>query len=443
MSSLIPQLELAQQRYISANPASATAYNNRAQHLPAGNTRSILHNSPFPITFSTGASCYLRSADNKEYINFLGEYTAGLFGASNKQIHDAIRKALDGGLSLSGCTPQEAILARRICGRFGLGKIRFTNSGTEANMIAIAAARIATGRQTIMVFTGGYHGSTLSFPASGPPHALNLPHDFLVLPYNDTAALESALETLPESSLAAILVEPMLGAGGCIAGTVDFLRALRHAASDHDAILIVDEVQTSRLGWMGLARKLGITPDVITLGKYLGGGAPIGIVGSINGSRHGAEALAVFETTPHSGTFNNNALTMAAGIAAADVLSPQRLAAVNHLGDELRHAVEELLTTRLGAHARCMGMRGLGSLNNFWFANDEVRMLWWFWAVSKGMYVSPRGFLALTLEHTKVETDQLVEVVAGFVDQYEHILQSVQGNTFHGELVKAIEARIG
>ena len=198
--------------------------------MPGGNTRTSLFHDPFPLCMTQGSGCRLVDADGHEYIDFLGEFTAGIFGHSPEPLKAAIRTALDSGINLSSHNQLEGELAALIRARFAsMDLLRFTNSGTEANLMAIAAAKAFNGRQKVLVFEGGYHGGVLSFPKRGTP--ITVPHQFLIAPYNDLAR---ACELVREhrDDLAAILVEPLLGAGGCIPGTPEFLSGLRDAATE-------------------------------------------------------------------------------------------------------------------------------------------------------------------------------------------------------------------
>lgn len=136
-------------RFIAENPKSDALHTSRLDYLPNGNTRSVLHYYPFPVCFRSGRGCYLTSVDGKEYIDFLGEYTAGLFGHSHPVILDSLKYALYNGVNLGGVNELEGQLAEAMCKRFGLGRVRFTNSATEANVMALAAAKIYTGRQKV------------------------------------------------------------------------------------------------------------------------------------------------------------------------------------------------------------------------------------------------------------------------------------------------------
>jgi glutamate-1-semialdehyde 2,1-aminomutase len=175
-------------RYRARHPASARQLELAAEVLPGGNTRSVLFQAPFPLVMVRGQGCRLRDADGHEYLDALGEFTAGLYGHSAAPIREAIVDALDGGLSLSSHTLREVELAREIAARFpSMELLRFTNSGTEANLLALAAALAHTGRRKMLVFEGAYHGGVLSFggAASSP---VNVPHQWLPTPYNDLDA---------------------------------------------------------------------------------------------------------------------------------------------------------------------------------------------------------------------------------------------------------------
>jgi glutamate-1-semialdehyde 2,1-aminomutase len=161
----------------AANPKSLAQHSAAAAVMPGGNTRTVLYHDPFPLTIARGDGCRLWDLDGHEYVDMLGEVTAGIFGHTNQVIRSAVISALDRGIDLSGHTVAEAELARVICDRFpSIALVRFTNSGTDANLMALAAATAFTGRRQILVFQGGYHGAVLSFVRGRS--ATNVPHDF-------------------------------------------------------------------------------------------------------------------------------------------------------------------------------------------------------------------------------------------------------------------------
>ena len=346
-------LAKAHSTYTNLNPSSLQAYQSARNHLPGGNTRTVLHANPFPITFASGNGCTLTSLDGHTYTDFLGEFTAGIYGHNNATIRAAIDAALNRGWSLGGNNIYEKELAKLVCERFtpAMELVRFTNSGTEANMMAVATAMAWTGRNKILVFRGGYHGATLSFrnpPKGSVTKSVNLPHEWVVGAYNDIAQTEQVLSALPPESLAVILVEPMLGNAGAIPGSLSFLQFLRSYASSHGALLIFDEVMTSRLSYHGLGYKLGIKPDLMTLGKWVGGGMSFGAFGGRK------DIMEIYDPTKsgglaHAGTFNNNVISMAAGCAGCKVLDEETTNRLNTLGERMKEMVNDVVEKHLYA----------------------------------------------------------------------------------------------
>ena len=331
------------------NTLSFKAHRAACEHLPGGNTRTVLHASPFPLTFTSGRGSTILSLDGREYVDFLGEYTAGIYGHSNPTIRAALNKALDNGWNFGGNNVYEKELAKLVCERFSptMELVRFANSGTEANMLAIATAIAWTGRKKILAFESGYHGSTIGFRMPPAKRSVNLPHEWVVGKYNDIASTEKLLASLEDGALAAIIVEPMLGSGGAIPGTHEFLTFLREAANICGAVLIFDEVMTSRLGYRGLGHKLGIQPDLMTLGKWVGGGMSFGAFG---GRR---EIMGMYDPVTkvltHAGTFNNNIMSMAAGCAGMKLLDEEAIERLNNTGEKLKSKVNGLLC-KYGLH---------------------------------------------------------------------------------------------
>src|SRR5499427_1604402 len=301
----------AEELYRARNPRSLAQHREACEAMPGGNTRSAIHVDPFPLTMVRGEGARLWDLDGHEYVDFLSEFTAGSYGHSHPRIRKAIEQALEGGLNFGAHNAIEARFAAAVCARFpSIELVRFTNSGTEANLMAVSAARAITGRPKVLVFAGGYHGGVFYFRGHGS--RLNAPFDYLLGPYNDVAAVEKLVRP-HRAELAAILVEPMQGTTGCIPAERSFLGGLRALASETGALLIFDEVMTSRLAPGGLQEVHGILPDLTTLGKYVGGGMSFGAFG---GRAHLMERFDPRrpDAFQHAGTFNNNVLTMNAGL---------------------------------------------------------------------------------------------------------------------------------
>ena len=273
--------------------------------------------------------------------------------------------------------------------------VRFTNSGTEAKSLAIATAVAFTGRRRVMAFEGAYHGSLLMF--GEPKSPINVPHYFLVAPYNDIEAARAAIRTHARE-LACILVEPMLGSGGCIPGDPAFLNVLVQEARTCGSILIFDEIQTSRLSMGGRQALLGIRPDLTTLGKYHGGGLSFGAFGG-RADLMSLDHPAKPGHLSHAGTFNNNVLSIASGFEGlSKVLTAQALADLNGRLYRLRNQ----LTGIFQEYGTGLTVTGLGSLMNFHSRGDPsaramTLALLFFDLLERGFYCAPRGFIALSL----------------------------------------------
>jgi len=393
--------------YTRNNPNSLALYRKAKTALPGGNTRTVLHYSPFPITVRRAQGAHLVDVDGHQYQDFLGEYTAGLYGHSHPKIAQALSRALSDGLTFGSPTEQEGHLGALICERFpAVARLRFCNSGTEANMLALSSARAHTGRTDIMVVDGSYHGGVLSFAGENP---LNAPFPTHRIPFND---LETATETINTvgDRLAALIIEPMIGAGGCIPADADFLKGLREATETVGALLIFDEVMTSRHGPGGLHGMYGLLPDLVTFGKYLGGGMSFGAFGGR------ADILDRFDPSrpdawPHAGTFNNNVFSMTAGLVGlSEIYTPEVAEAFFAQGERCREKLAESLSTlQLPVH-----VTGMGSMMALHFGLQAPRApyspppgypdlyeLVHLKMMAKGQFYARRGMINLSLPVTE------------------------------------------
>src|ERR1700733_5460426 len=176
-------LNEAKETYVTSAPRSLARYVEATTVMPGGNTRTVLHYAPFPLAMTRAEGCRMWDADGREFIDFLGEYTAGLYGHSHPVIRAALDRALDNGISFGAVNMTEARFARAICERFGLERVRFANSGTEANLLATSLGRIFIRRKKILVFNGSYHGAVFGFASGGS--LINVPFEYVVAPYND------------------------------------------------------------------------------------------------------------------------------------------------------------------------------------------------------------------------------------------------------------------
>lgn len=414
--ALAEALAEAEAAHVRRNPKSAAAHERAARVLPGGNTRTSLWSDPFPLCAASGAGCRIMDIDGHTYVDFLGEFTAGIFGHSSKVLADAVTRAHAAGINLSAHNELEIRLAELITARFpSMDLVRLANSGTEANVMAVAVAKIVTGRDKIVVFERGYHGGVLTFPPGGA--AVNVPHTFVILPYDDIAAAEAAFAEAGDE-IAAVLVEPMLGAGGCRPASRNFLQALRTLSERHGTVLIFDEVQTARMAVGGCQGLYGIVPDMTTVGKFFGGGLAFGCFG---GKREIMERLDPRrpDAIGHAGTFNNNTLTMAAGIAAIETyLTAENLEALFARGEAFRAA----LNARFAARGAPYAATGMGSIMNVHgrgapATDTALRRLMQFDLAEAGWYFAPRGLIALSLPIGEAETEGFLAAVDAFIDR--------------------------
>ncbi len=430
-ATLTSALEAARERYAEINPESFRLHQEASRHLPGGNTRTVLFHSPFPLRFVHGEACRLVDADGHEYVDFLSEYTAGVFGHSHPVIRRATEEALAFGLNMGGHTPLEIRFAEAIRSRFPtIDRVRFTNSGTEANLMAIVAARAFTRREKVLVFSGAYHGGVLYFRHGGLP--VNAPFPFVLAPYNDTAATLALVER-HRGALAAILIEPMLGSGGCIPARRDFLLTLREAATRVGALLVFDEIMTSRLAPGGLAAVHGVAPDLTTLGKYVGGGMSFGGFGGR------ADVMRIFDPSspdalPHAGTFNNNTMTLCAGYRGlTEAFTPEAQIEMNTRFDRLRVRLNDC--ARQG-HAP-LQFTGIGSMMAVHFCEGEIAgekdvdrgsadatELFFFDLLARGFYIARRGMIVGSLVTGDAECEAFAVAVGSFLEERGELLSA-------------------
>ena len=418
-------------RYAAANPGSRAQYERACESMPGGNTRTGMFYPPFPLAIEKAAGATLTDVDGHTYTDFVGDFSAGLYGHSHPVIREAVQATLDSGMAYGSTSPYEARLAALVCARFpSIEQVRFTTSGTEGNMLALVTARAVTGKDSIMVFEGAYHGGTIYFGREAAP--IVVPFPFVIAPYNDA---EEARRLIRENAhrLAAVLVEPLQGASGAIPASADFLGALREACSAHDVLLIFDEVMTSRVAPDGRQGQLGIVPDLTTLGKYIGGGFSCGALGGP------AEIMKCFDPSRpdsfvHHGTFNNNVFMLIAGAAGLEkIFTPPVQIALNEAGDALRDALNGLAVR----HGASFQVTGLGSIMTMHLQREPIRsirdiaprdsrlrQLLHLDLIDKGFFTARRGYMAPSLAIAETDCDGLIEAVDEFLTHHGHLLDA-------------------
>ncbi|WVQ63660.1 uncharacterized protein L199_001813 [Kwoniella botswanensis] len=420
-TTLSQALSAARRSYASKNPNSLKAYQQATESLPGGGTRSSIFIHPFPLFIERGEGSEIIDVDGHKYLDFVSDFTSGIYGKTNPVLKKAIIEGLDNGLQLGAHTLPESSLSSVLCSRFpSMDLIRFANSGTEANILAISTGLHYTGRKKVVVFEGGYHGSVLShFGEDGGD--LKVPYDFVVCPYNDITGTNSIIRKYAEE-IGVIIVEPMLGAGGCIPGNPEFLQSLRDLSTEIGAVLVFDEVQTARLSIGGRQKILGVTPDMTTLGKFFGGGFAFGAFGGKK------EIMSLFDarqpnSISHGGTFNNSPLTMIAGLTAVQhILTEENLSKLNELG----HSLRENLNKVFDNEELPFEMTGLGSINQLHYTSPSQKRegldLFFFHLLDRGYWIAQRGLVSLNFAMTESE-------VKGFKDAVIEAAREVKSST--------------
>lgn len=371
-----------------------------AQVMTRGNTRSTLFVPPTPPYAVRGAGCIVTDQLGHEVIDCNNNYTSLIHGHARPEIVAAVAPILEQGTAFGLPTESEIALAEHLAARTGYSTWRFSNSGTEAVMTAIRAARAFTGRDLLVRFEGSYHGTTdavVSVHAAGIPAGVRA--DVIEVPQGDRAAFDAVIaEHGPR--IAAVLIDLMPNRAGLVPANPDFAAHIRSATRSIDALMIVDEVITLRMAVGGLSGEYGIDADLITVGKIIGGGFAVGAVGGR------AEVLAVFDpagtgSVGWGGTFSANPITMTAGRIAMELFDGEAVAQLNRRGDALRQSL-----TQSG-----IAVSGSGSLIRL-REDLDLGELWWA-AYERGVMLGTNGLLALS---TAMTDEHINSIERGCVD---------------------------
>ena len=373
--------------YESRTAQSKIAAERACRVMPGGETRTITWHAPYPLTGDKGKGCQFTDLDGNTYFDVINNYTSLLHGHAHPEIEKAVVAQLAKGTTFATAHEPQTELGEILCERVSsVDLVRYTNSGTEATMNAVRVARAFTGRELIIKMEGGYHGSFDDFevsvhpalamagPADAPTPTIDVRgvvrdtvNSVLVAPFNNIDALTRLMER-DGDSVAAIIIEPVMGSAGTIAADREFLQAAQDLAARHGALFIADEVMTFRLGYGGMQEVYGVTPDLTTFAKIIGGGFPVGALG---GRR---DVMSLFDArNPNpvyqSGTFNGNTITTVAGIAAMRLFPRDEVARLNALGDQLRKGIADQLET----HGLPGTVTGYGSMIGVHLVDGDVR----------------------------------------------------------------------
>ncbi|MCP1715411.1 glutamate-1-semialdehyde 2,1-aminomutase [Methanocalculus alkaliphilus] len=394
--------------------------------LPGGVSSPVRAIKPYPFYTDAGKGSRISTCDGDELIDCCLGYGPLILGHAHNQVADAIRSQLEKGWLYGTPTELEILMAERLIrDHRGIEMVRCVSSGAEATMAAIRLARGYTGRKKILKIEGGFHGAhdsvlikagsgatTLGIPDSAgvPPAVAELTGQ---VPYNDAEALATILSE--DTDIAAFIIEPVMGNVGTILPEKEYLKEVRAITEEHDVLLIFDEVITGyRLGIGGAQEQYGVTPDLTTLGKIIGGGLPIGAFG---GKREIMEMIAPAGPVYQAGTFNGNPLSLAAGIATIDLLRGDP-AFYTRLDEQARVIEESIPGTADGSFVRT------GSMFTYFFRNappenyteakesDTTRFgAFWKKSLASGIFFPPAQFESCFISST--HTDEDISSIAG------------------------------
>ncbi len=373
-------------RYLDLTPLSRAKWEEAREYMPGGDSRNSIFWKPYPIFITDASGSRVMDADGVQRIDFINTMTTMILGHGPAPVVNAVRRQLDRGFGYNAPNEKQVDLARILCERIpSFDLVRFTNSGTEATLNTLRAARAFTGRTRFAKVEGGYHGThdgvtvsvrvdpSIAGEADSPvPVAASaglapgVMEQVVVVPFNDTA---TALRILEDNAvdLAAVIIEPVMGSVGMVPALPDFLAMLRDFCDANGSVLIFDEVISYRVAPGGSQEYYGITPDMTALGKIIGGGLPVGAFG---GRR---DIMELYDPTngpavSHAGTFNANPLTMLAGAVTMEQLTPEVYRSLAEMTEILKQGTRDVCAEMEVP----VQVTGLGSLFGIHFTDREI-----------------------------------------------------------------------
>ena len=432
-------------RYEAKHAGSRAYYEKACSCLPGADTRSAAYFAPFPFVTEKAQGCRMVDIDGNEYYDFLNNYTSLAHGHAFAPVVKAVQEQAEKGTAFATNLELQYNLAKLLCGRVScLDEIRFANSASEAMMFAMRAARAFTGKDGFLTINGGYSGSTDFLQANYPPDlehgkspqpkagrgiSGSIVKDIYVAPFNDLNRMEEILKQNNEK-IAAILMEPMMGSSGCIMPEPGYLEGVRRLADKYEVLLIFDETITLRFSEGGLGEIYGVKPDLLVTGKTIGGGLPVGAFG-------GAKVImeqfnpAQEDCISHTGTFNGNSITMAAGLAAMQYFTQTEIDRINGLGDRMKKGILDIFSS-LNINGCVQGFGSILQINHHslvsaknaeeFYISEKLDGLLCscihLSMVTKGVFFAPRGMIVLS---TAMNEQVIDEALYAFREAYEEI----------------------
>jgi glutamate-1-semialdehyde 2,1-aminomutase len=428
--------------YMLRTPASERAMARSERVLPMGVPSSFQFYEPHPLVIRSAAGARMVDVDGHEYVDFTLGYGALFTGHGHPALRRAVARQLDHGTLFVSPCEENAVVAEMLAARFGLPQWRFTNSGTEATMDAIRVARGVTGRRRMVKVEGGYHGHHDSVLVStkpavgqaGPPGApCGVPAsegltrgvlaDTAVVPFNDPDALVRALGS---RDVACFIVEPVMENIGICPPLPGYLEAVREITNHYGTLLLFDEVKTGiTAGWHGAAAREGVVPDLVAVGKSIGGGLPLGAFG---GSSECMDAIGSGRVL-HVGTYNGNPLCMAGARAVLDeICTPEETSRVIDRNRRFVAACDAILAGgEMPAHVVQCGAKGcvtwsrtpVRNYRDYLAIDFDIAFAQWIFSVNRGVLLPPgldEQWL-MSVAHTEADLTLALEVLQGFVDE--------------------------
>jgi glutamate-1-semialdehyde 2,1-aminomutase len=401
-------------RYRRGTAISAALMTRAAASMPGGNTRTTSFHPPYPVVFERGEGAWLWDVEEQRYVDLFCNGLSLIHGSNYPPVRDAIELALRRGTAWSGASREQIAYAEHLQARLKPAQlVRFTNSGSEAGMLAVKAARHVTGRPLIVKAAGAYHGSYPDLEA-GLYGQGDIDGRAMVARFNDLASFEAAMKR-HAGQVAAVVIEPVLVTGRVVAPADRFLNELEKLARRHGALVILDDCLMLRLAPGGSSEYFGLEPDLLVLGKFIGGGTPMG---ALTGA---AEVMRIFDPTQpramfHGGSFNGNLIGCVAGHAALKDLDSQRIATMDAHSDRIRTALAE--------EARALGIgvtvTGVGSVTGIAFDADPDRheddpsriglaALFHLACLNERILIGPGGIIALSTSHDAAAVSFAIE----------------------------------